>query len=1619
MPIINPNVICYRNLISPSGRRFELRLTRGEIGTASNDNAYKYGVDNPSEVLYINDLVIPPDKWGNTGMEEFDEDADSVPISFDFSIADQLTFSGVLGDATVITEQNLRTEHTTLLSNFFNHLNDKDPDTGKFLYNYHVHKSWIDEDYAMEEIYYHGTIDPEKLNKSPYYREKSMTDQEVSLYTWHLQTCTIATVLSHLFIQDLVESLRQSDMMTTHRKAWYGGAIVATLGSRPYSKDMTVGVYDYHDLGRGKFTGRIYEIFPDNPSYGSSFGYVPCSYPYDRDEDSSNQATRTEAAFSKYKNCYGVEHGLQGLSYGVLMSKIASLGGFVFNTSTDKPLVLYSPSYHHPVDATHEGYKLSAIGDTYWDGYIGINYNTFFGIRPDELFINEIYANSGDYSDGGNLEFREHCSIDLSSPAILTLSSPATLYPGQRIVLGTGASFPDAEGRVVVRSVIDDTHVTLEWGNDFDPGDHAPGSPVVALSAYSDFVVQWVADGYYAALQTPITYPRNNNLNTLLTDIFHRFVGTMEWDIAQSGANIGQNVLTLKDLLTGTHDAPAAWQDPQNCPKLPGGDVENLPLTKVAVKVFNKGNDKGAVYCPRKPKVGEEVIEREIFTRLKKWGEWDGYAKDNFINDATKDVLDQQGSRYRIDQFGNWSGNPLASPEDSMGWLLGANDFYLYISDPGIYGTWYNPDHALMDGETGNDSTGFYAISYQKYHGRVSSPLDLDEINQDYFNTLVEPAILFANYYLLSKSTDNRSMRGIWDDSGSTRKLLRRLKTHWRDSDGNVTYKRATKLYINELTEKTTAHFVTAKADDSVIDPQFDKYVIDEGTPGGGSSIGGGSHIGGGGATVDISESLIKHPTTDDRDFITLNFDTIGGGVNAYSAQTKDLWQYRASNATTIYSGISAGGTFFSNLQDAIELRPYGTSAGNTGEIRLKTLAVSNKYAAFKAADAMSANNTYTLPDTYPASSGRVLSATTAGVMSWIPMTDLSAAVLITPLTANRNLIQPGATGVIPLQIKGFTGSSSRLIQIQTSTGQDILHILSGGLINFTGSININAISSSTSLGLDTGATIDFGTSGQVLASGGSSGLLHWVANGLQYWTESQNTSSPNNTINATRLLVTGGSTNNDAVIQPKGTGALLAHLPDGTTTGGDKRGAHAVDLQTLRSMSSEVASGTNAAILGGADNQASSNYGAVLGGLANFVQGDYSSIGGGVSNTVSGQYSCIPGGASLVLTNDGNFGFLSGAVNAMVISTDNIATFGNVDLWLANNDNSARALKFWAPWNTAGAFPSTNKFAAIKAGVVTTSYTWILPLADSAGYLKSDGSGNLSIDSLSSLLADAIIRIPLTDARNLIRPNADVLALSLSAAGITTKHLMNFLNGADSLVSHFDTQGTLQLGTFGSFENNAQMLAVWGAGGSPAVILREGGGDILRWMPASSSSTVLGKITSVGAILSTATIATSGSVGAGTQTPSFVSHFKEGTRGVVVTRFENDSKTDDILFDSVTTTNNTNTIIHNFSIPNTKDRYNVKFIIEAEQTGGAGGVVGHRYTGEFIFVAENTAGVVSIVRQLKKDVVEDADAEAGLWVVSAPINGTSIDVKVQSPNNNRTIKWNLLAWSVFKVNFA
>ncbi|MBX6743655.1 MAG: hypothetical protein IRY87_16600 [Acetobacteraceae bacterium] len=133
----------------------------------------------------------------------------------------------------------------------------------------------------------------------------------------------------------------------------------------------------------------------------------------------------------------------------------------------------------------------------------------------------------------------------------------------------------------------------------------------------------------------------------------------------------------------------------------------------------------------------------------------------------------------------------------------------------------------------------------------------------------------------------------------------------------------------------------------------------------------------------------------------------------------------------------------------------------------------------------------------------------------------------------------------------------------------------------------------------------------------------------------------------AVSVQAQGADANISLALVAKGSGALLANLPDGTAAGGNVRGMNAVDWQQARSLSSQVAGGAYNTIGGGRNNATTGSDATVAGGNANTAASS-GTVGGGAANTANGADSCIPGGrAGHTRGLVGKFAFASGSFSS------------------------------------------------------------------------------------------------------------------------------------------------------------------------------------------------------------------------------------------------------------------------------------------------------------------------------------------------------------------------------------
>jgi hypothetical protein len=137
-------------------------------------------------------------------------------------------------------------------------------------------------------------------------------------------------------------------------------------------------------------------------------------------------------------------------------------------------------------------------------------------------------------------------------------------------------------------------------------------------------------------------------------------------------------------------------------------------------------------------------------------------------------------------------------------------------------------------------------------------------------------------------------------------------------------------------------------------------------------------------------------------------------------------------------------------------------------------------------------------------------------------------------------------------------------------------------------------------------------------------------------WDQAIYTASPNSSINVVQFAAKGSGTNIGIALTPKGTGYISAQVPDGTTTGGNARGANSVDFQAFRTSASEVASGQYAFAVG---NRCTAS------GASSIAMGERSSatalraIAIGDNSTASGTNSFAIGSSTATTVNSFAFG--------------------------------------------------------------------------------------------------------------------------------------------------------------------------------------------------------------------------------------------------------------------------------------------------------------------------------------------------------------------------------------------
>lgn len=222
----------------------------------------------------------------------------------------------------------------------------------------------------------------------------------------------------------------------------------------------------------------------------------------------------------------------------------------------------------------------------------------------------------------------------------------------------------------------------------------------------------------------------------------------------------------------------------------------------------------------------------------------------------------------------------------------------------------------------------------------------------------------------------------------------------------------------------------------------------------------------------------------------------------------------------------------------------------------------------------------------------------------------------------------------------------------------------------------------------------------------------------VRYWQSARHASSPNATIPVHQWIVYDPlKTDIDAMIAPKGTGSFMVSYsrPDSTTTGGNKRGLRAIDLQlnNSRTNANQVAGTDDTVIIGGRRNRTSESgagkalYSAIVGGDTNYI----ASSGG-----TTGNASFLGGGAGVTID-------MSGGANARAYIGGNTVAFSGSDTGGSGGVGGSN-ISITSPYVFVGA---CEQATANARGAMFGAYT-MLRNAPNGLAIGAGGGGDASI---------------------------------------------------------------------------------------------------------------------------------------------------------------------------------------------------------------------------------------------------------------------------------------------------
>lgn len=298
---------------------------------------------------------------------------------------------------------------------------------------------------------------------------------------------------------------------------------------------------------------------------------------------------------------------------------------------------------------------------------------------------------------------------------------------------------------------------------------------------------------------------------------------------------------------------------------------------------------------------------------------------------------------------------------------------------------------------------------------------------------------------------------------------------------------------------------------------------------------------------------------------------------------------------------------------------------------------------------------------------------------------------------------------------------------------------------------------------------------------------VKWAAGeggGLTNITETLKTASPNNTVNAEQLAVTGGTTNVNLVLTPRGTGGfMLGAPPDGTGTSGNIIGTRAVDLQLNHGgIATRVASGADA----------------FAAGTGNTASGP-AAVSLGSSNTSSGNETFTAGNGNSASSNQAvAIGFSNVASNFTTIAigrTNNATGSRSIALGITNTASGTSSIAIGSECNVSGNFAQGTGHQALanRYGMDARAAGQFAAVGDAQGVKFVVRNKTTTNSAVTLFLDGSSTRLTVSSGRilhlqvTLLGSKSDGTAVASYMRQVTIKNVA----GTTSLVGTVNTIGT------------------------------------------------------------------------------------------------------------------------------------------------------------------------------------------------------------------------------------